>query len=120
MEVPRIVSSYRTQGGPEDERQEDSYNGLPPVPVGSKAVGGGAMATGESSRAFLPVEVLWSGTVHGVRGGDGARLAGIPSTDTAWEGNGSDTALGKHIPQRGAMYLQDGLTNLWGTAEFPY
>ena len=125
MEVTIIVSSYRTQYGPEYQRWEDSQNGLPPVPVGGNefcgnSVRGGVRAINDRIRSFLPGETACSGTVHGVRGGDGDRVSGIPYIDTSWEGNGLEMALGKHSPQRGAMYLQDGLPNHWGTAELPY
>ena len=120
MKVPRVISLYRTKGGPEDQRQEDSQNGLPPSPVGGNAVRGSVRATYDSRRDFLPGEALCLGTVHGVQGGDGAYVAGSPSTDTAWEGNRSDMALVNHAPRQGAMYLQDVITNLWGTTEFPY
>ena len=77
-------------------------------------------ATDDGRVAFLPGETLCPGTVQGVRVGDGTMVAGSPSTDTAWEGNRSDMALVNHAPRQGAMYLQDGLPNCWGTTEFPY
>ena len=51
------------QGGPEDQRQKDSCNGMPPVPGGRNAVRGGTQATDDGSNAFLPVEAAGSGTV---------------------------------------------------------
>ena len=120
MEVPRIVSSYRTQSGPEYQFQEDSHNGLPLVPAGRNAVGGGVRATDERSSTFLLVEASCLGTFHGVQGGDGARVSCSPSTDTAWESNGLEIAFGNHSPQRVAMCLQDGLPDRWGNVEFTY
>ena len=120
MEVPRIISSYRNQGGPEDQCQGDSNNGLPPMPVGRNAVGGSVREKYEGSKAILTGDASCSDTVHGVQGGDGARVAGIPPTYTAWEGNGSETALGNHSPRQVSMYLHTGLPNHLGTAEFPY
>ena len=84
MEVPRVLSSYRTKGGPEYQLQEYSQNGLSPVPVGSNAFRGSVRDTYYSSRAFLRGEVLCLGTVHVVQVGDGARVTGSPSKDTAW------------------------------------
>ena len=50
-------------------------------------VGGGVRATDDGSKAFLPREAAGLGKVHGVWGGDGDRVDGIPFTDAAWEGN---------------------------------
>ena len=44
------------KGVPEDQRQEDSRNGLLLVPGGGIAVGGGIWETDDGRRAFLPVE----------------------------------------------------------------
>ena len=71
--------------GPEDQRREDSQNGMPPVPSGGNAVVGGVRETDHRSRAFLLGEAAVLGTVHGVRGGDGARVTGGPYADAAWE-----------------------------------
>ena len=90
------------------------------MPVGDNAVRGGVRATYDRSRDFLPVEAAYLGTVHGVWGGYGARVAGSPPTEKSWEGKGSEMALRNHGPWLGAMYLQDGLPNLWGTAQFTY
>ena len=71
------------QGGPEDQHQEDSRNGLLPMPGGRNAVGAGVRDTDDRSRAFLTVEVESLGTVHGVRGVDGYWVAGGLSLDSA-------------------------------------
>ena len=105
------------QGGPEYQRRKDSRNGLPPVPGSGNAVGGGIWAADDRSRAFLTGEATCLGAVHIVRGVDGAWFSGSPSTDTEWEGNGWETALGDHAPRRGATYLQGFLTNRRGTME---
>ena len=104
------------QGGPEDQLREDSRNGLRPVPGGRNAVGGSIREKDDGSGAFLLGEAEGSGTVHGVQGVDGARVAGGPSTDAAWEGSWWETELGNHGPRQEATYLQDGLTDLRGTA----
>ena len=44
------------QGGPEYQRQEDSRNGLPPVPDGRDAVGGGVQEADDGSGAFITGE----------------------------------------------------------------
>ena len=54
-------------------------------------VGGGVGATGDGRGVFLPVETGCPGTVHGVLGGDGARVDEIPYIDAEWEGNRRDT-----------------------------
>ena len=59
------------------------------------------------------------GKVHGVRGGDGAQVAGGPSIDASWEGSGCETALGNHGPWRVDTYLQYGIPDHQGTAELP-
>ena len=99
------------QGGHEYQLQEDSQNGLPPIPGGGNTARGGVKEKDDGSRAFLPVEAAGVGTVHGVRGGDGARVAGGPSIEAAWEGSRWETELGNHGPRKGDKYLQDGLPN---------
>ena len=70
--------------------------------------------------AFLPGEAVGLGTVHRVRGGYGAWVAGCQHADAAWEGSGWYTAFRNHSPRWGATYLQDGLPDLQGTAELPH
>ena len=103
--------------GPRYQHQEDSRNGLPPVPGGRNAVGGGTQETDDGSRAFLTGEAACLGTVCGVQGGYGAWFTGSPSTDAAWEGNRWETELVNYGPWKGDTYLQAGLPNRRGTAE---
>ena len=107
------------QVGLEDQRQEYSWNGLPPMPGGRNAVEGGIRETDDGSGSFLPGEEAGLGTVQGVQGGDGTRVAGGPYADTEWEGSGWETSLGNHALQREATYLNDGLPNLRGNTELP-
>ena len=86
---------------------------------GMNTVSGGIWEMYDGSGAFLPVEAECLVTLRGVQVGYGARVAGSPLTDAAWEVNGWDTELGNHAPRRGAMYLQAGLTNRRGTMELP-
>ena len=86
------------QGGYEYQRQEDSWNGLPHVPGGGKTVVGGVQATDDRCRALLLGDIVCTGAVHGVRGGDGARVDGSPSTDAAQGGNRKYMTLGNHGP----------------------
>ena len=72
------------QGGLEDQCWEDSWNGLPPVPGGGNAFGGGIRETDDGSRYFLPGEAEGSGTLHRVRIGDGAQVAVGTHADAAW------------------------------------
>ena len=78
---------------------------MPPVPSGGNAVVGGVRETDHRSRAFLLGEAAVLGKVHGVRGGDGARVTGGPYADAAWEGSSWETALGNHIPQWRFTYI---------------
>ena len=55
---------------------------------GSKIVVGGVQEIDDRSGAFLPGESSGLGTVHGVRVGDGDRVAGGPHADAAWKGSG--------------------------------
>ena len=107
------------QGGSKEKLREDSWNGMPPIPDGGNIVGGGARATNDGCRAFIPRETACPSKVHRVRGGDGARVAGSSSKDVAREGNGQVTTLRNHTPQRRSMYLQDGFPNRQGTKELP-
>ena len=68
------------QGGSGDQRREDSRNGLPPVTGGRNAVVDGVWAPGGGSRSLPPGEAVCPGIVHEVLVGDGARVAGSPST----------------------------------------
>ena len=68
-------------------------------------------------RDLLLVESACPGTVHRVRGGDGARGHGSPYIDAEWEGNMQETELENHGPRWGYMHLQDGFSNRHGTLE---
>ena len=81
---------------PEEQHLEDSRNGIPPVPGGGNAVGGGMREMDDGSGAFLPIEAAGSGTVHRLQEGYGAQVAGGPFADTSWEGSGWETELGNH------------------------
>ena len=70
-------------------------------------------------KVFLLGEAACMGRVHIVWGGDGARVAGSPYTDAAWEGNRWETKLGNHVHWWGDMYLQDGLPNRRGPRNCP-
>ena len=107
------------QVGPEGKRGEDSRNGLMPMPGGGNEFGGGVRYKNDGNGDFLQGEAEGLGTVYGVQKGDGARVAGGPSIDAEWEGNGWETELGNHGPQRGSTYLQDGFPNRRGTSELP-
>ena len=95
--------------GPEDQRREDSQNGMPPVPSGGNAVVGGVRDMDDGRGSFLPLDAAGSGIVYIIRGGDGARFASGPHSDSLWEGIGWETALGSHGPCSVATYLYDGL-----------
>ena len=107
------------QGGTEDQCRGYSRNGLPPVPVSRNLFGGGVQATDDGTRDFLPGDSACLGTLCGVQGGDGLRVAVGPSIDASWEGNGWETALGNHVPRWGAMHIQAGLTNRRWITELP-
>ena len=72
------------KGEPEEQLREDSWNGLPPVPGGGNAVGGGVQSTYDGTGEFLPREADSLGKVHGVQGGDGDGVAGGIHADTSW------------------------------------
>ena len=71
------------QGGFEDQRWRYSRNGLPPVPGRRNTGGSGVRATDYGCAVFVLGDTACTGTLHGVQGGDGARVAGSPSTDSA-------------------------------------
>ena len=99
------------QGGTEDQRWEDSWNGLPPMTGGRNTVGCGVRAMDDRRGTFVTGEAACLGTVNRLQGGDGARVSGISSTDAEWEGNKWETTFRKKNHWRGDKYLQDGLTN---------
>ena len=70
-------------GRTEYQYQEDSRNGMLPIPGGGNAVGDSVQATDYGSGEFLLEEAAGLGTVQGVQGGDGARVDGIPPSDIA-------------------------------------
>ena len=46
---------------------------------------------------LVPEEAEGTGTVQGVRGGDGAWVDGGTHADAEWEGSIEDTELGSHV-----------------------
>ena len=72
------------KGGPKDQRLEDSWNILTPVPGGGNSVVDGVQETDVGSGAFLPGEAVGLGIVHILRVGDGAWVAGGPHAEAAW------------------------------------
>ena len=72
------------QGGPEDQRREDSQNVLLAVPGKGDTSRGVVRVMDDGSGAFLPGEAYFWGKVLGVRGGGGSQVAVSPSTDAAW------------------------------------
>ena len=89
------------QGGPKNQRHEDIRNGLLPVLGGRNAFGDGARDTDDGSKALLPGETAGSGTVHRVKGGDGAWVSGGSYAYGECERRRGETALGKHAPRWG-------------------
>ena len=76
------------QDGPEYQHWKESWNGLSPVSGGRNTFGGGVRETDDVRGFFLPVESAYLGTVHGVRGGYGARVTGVPHAYASWEESG--------------------------------
>ena len=55
--------------------------------------------------------------MQGVRGGEGAWVAGGAHEDVTWEGDGGETELGSHTPCRGTADVPDGIPDRGRTAE---
>ena len=62
-----------------------------------------------------------AGRVRGLREGDGGRVAGSPSDDTAWEGKGGQLELKQlsHGKRRGTTHLSDGVPYQGGVEGMP-
>ena len=63
------------------------------VPGGRQPIGGGIRTKDDGGGADVSGEKKGAGRVRGLREGDGGRVAGIPSDDTAWEGEGGQVGL---------------------------
>ena len=68
------------------------------MPGGGNVVKGGVRETDDGSGDFLLRNAAGSSSVHRVWGRDGARVAGRPHADAAWEGSRWETALGNYGP----------------------
>ena len=63
------------------------------VPDGRQPIRGGVRTKDDRGGADVSGEIKGAGRVWGLREGDGGRVAGIPSDDTAWEGEGGQVGL---------------------------
>ena len=87
------------------------------MPGGGDAFGCGVYDKDYGRGTFGLGEAEGLDLVQGVRGGDGAWVAGGTHGDTAWEGSRVETALGIHGLQQGTTDVQDGLPDRGGVAE---
>ena len=71
--------------------------------------------------ADIPRETKRAGRVRGLREGDGGRVAGSPSDDTAWEGKGGQVELDRrsHRRRRGTTHLSDRVPYQGGDEGMP-
>ena len=94
-----------------EKYREDGHNGIPSLPGSGYPVGGSLRALDDGRGSTILIEAESQGELFGVWGGNGGGVAGIPSTYTAWEISGRDTAIGEHVPRRRSTNIQDGLSN---------
>ena len=81
------------QGDPEDQRREDSRNGLPPMPGNGDPVGGGVRATDYWRGTILPGATEGTIPVQGVRRGYVGGIFGGAQDGTAWASGRVETDL---------------------------
>ena len=67
-----------------DQYQEYSQHGLPPLPGGGKSVRGGTREADNGGGPHLQGAPEGTGSLQGVRGGDGDRIYGESHDDSAW------------------------------------
>ena len=90
------------------------------TPIGRQPVGGGIRTQDDGGGADVSRKTKIAGRVRGLREGDGGRVAGSPSDDTAWEGKGRQVELDRRSHgRRGTTHLSDRVTDQGGTRECP-
>ena len=89
---------------------------------GSQPVGGGVQTQDDGGAADILQETKIAGRVRGLREGDGGRVAGSSSDDTAWEGKGGQVELDRRSHgrrRRGTKHLLDRVSDQGGDKGMP-